>query len=398
MKKHLVLVVGSFYPNPSPTGKCAEAYVDLLKDKFDITVVCLADMDRVPYEYKDKQVYPTAGWYTLLQHRLKKNAPALLQNIAKIPVHLRQGFTQPNNLYSYVKAARMQLENVHKRRPIDVVLSVAAPMAAHVAAYKFRNKHPNVRWITYTVDSYAAQNKGSIKAHQFETNILSQCDCVLLSEEIYEANPNLYESFVEKCKPLPYLMPPTQLRLGDVQYFSKDKVNLVYAGRFYKSIRNPEYLLQLALEMDDNCVLHLYCRSDCESMIDGYVSRSAGKIVRHTPVSVEEIQQIYKQADILVSVGNNTPEFKPSKTFEYIASGKPILNIYYEGLCDTVLERYPLALQLQRDGMMKKDVETLSLFVKGQGNKFLSEREINELFQEHSGSNIKSILGSAMSV
>lgn len=397
MKKHLALIVGSYYPNPSPTGKCADGYVELLRDEYDISVVCLG-AQRESFTYAGKQVYPTAGAYARLQMRLEK-APGFLRNLAKIPVHLHQRFTQPNNLFSYVKAAHKQLQRIHKRRPVDVIFSVGAPMAAHVAAKDFRKDHPQVRWVSYTVDSYASQNKGTCgyqKALEFEASVLGQSDRVLLSEEIYENNPVLYSTFAEKCGVLPYQMPPTPSAVETERYFDPDKVNLVYGGRFYKELRNPEYLLQLAMQMEDNCVLHLYCQSDCDSLIDGYVQRSGGKILRHAPVSVEQIQKIYSQADVLVSVGNNTAEFKPSKTFEYIASGKPILNIYYEGQRDTVLEQYPLCLQLERITPIQSGGKMLCKFINDVQNKQLTGEEIEKIFFRHSSENIKHILRSAM--
>ena len=395
MKKHLVLIVGMFYPNPSPTGKCAEAYVDLLRDQFDISVICLAGTDRVQYNHNHKQVYPAAGWYTLFQHRLEKKAPRLLQNIARIPVYLRHRFTQPNNLYSYVRAAQDQLAAIHRERPVDVIFSVGAPMAAHVAAHAFRKQHPQVRWVTYTVDSYAAQNPGSAKALAFESAVLGASDRVLLSEEIYDNNPKLYAAFAEKCEPLPYLMPEAPTSADGTRYLPEDTCNLVYAGRFYKALRHPDYLLQLAQELPQNCLLHLYCQSDCDSLIDDYVKRSGGKIQRHPPVSVETIQQIYSQADVLVSVGNNTPEFKPSKTFEYIASGKPILNIYYEGLRDQVLDKHPLALQIPRSQPLSDTHHQLEAFLHASGHQTLSHSQIETIYYPHSSENIQTILSSA---
>ena len=392
MKKHLVMIVGLFYPQPSPTGKCAEAYIDLLKDQFDISVICLAGTDRVPYDYNGKQVYPAAGWYTLLQHKLEKKAPGFLQNLAKIPVHLRHRFTQPNLLYGYVSAARKQLEKLHAERPVDVIFSVGAPMAAHAAARDFRKKHPEVRWVTYTVDSYTSQNPGSAKAQSFEAAVLGASDSVLLSEEIYDNNPKLYEAFTEKAAPLPYLMPDALTADENTRYLPEGKCNLVYAGRFYKNLRHPEYLLQLAMEMDEGCVLHLYCQSDCDSLIDDYVKRSGGKIQRHQPVSVETIQKIYGQADVLVSVGNSLAEFKPSKTFEYIASGKPILNIYYKGLRDQVLEQYPAALQLSRGEAIGDAAAALRAFAAQAGAEPLPRTQIENIYYKHSCENIGRIL------
>lgn len=397
MKKHLVLLVGKFYPNPSPTGKCAEAYVGLLKDQFDISVICIADTDQMPYHHNHMLVYPAADGYTLFQHRLaQKKAPKLLQNAAKVPVHLMQKFTQPNNLFGYVKAAQNRLQLLHRERPVDVIFSVGAPMAAHIAARNFRKTHPHIRWVSYTVDSYAAQNKGSSKAFAFEKAVLGAADRVLLSEEIYDNNPALYADFREKTEALPYLMPPTPPKAEDLQVFDSEKTNLVYAGRFYKTIRHPEYLLQLALEMDEGYVLHLYCQSDCDSLINDYVRRSGGKIIRHTPVSMEEIQQIYTQADVLVNVGNNTPEFKPSKTFEYIASGKPIVNIYYEGQFDAVLAKSPLTLQLSRSVAVAESAAALRVFLNENQGKILQREKIDRTYYKHSNKYIKSILLTAL--
>ena len=397
MKQHLVMILGGYYPNPSPTGKCAEAYVDLLKDQLDISVVCIAGTDRKPYTWNGKQVCPAAGWYTLFQHRLEIKAPRFFQNLAKVPVHLRQLFTQPNNLYSYVAAAQKQLERIHAQRPIDIIFSVGAPMAAHVAARNFRKRHPQVGWFTYTVDSYAAQNKGSAKALNFESQVLGASDWVLLSEEIYDNNPKLYEAFPEKCGRLPYQMPPTPQANTSTRYLPENSCNLVYAGRFYKNLRHPEYLLQLAQTLPDNCILHLYCQSDCDSLIDRLVAQSNGKILRHAPVSVDTIQTIYGEADILVSVGNNTPEFKPSKTFEYIASGKPILNIYYEGQQDAVLDPYPLALQLSRSLDIPTAAAQLQTFLGTARGQTLPRTQIDNIYYPHSSKHIADILHSAVS-
>lgn len=400
MKKHLALVVGGYYPNPSPTGKCAEAYVDLLREQYDISVICIAGRSCEPFSYHNKQVYPTADVYTLFQHWLEqKKAPRLIRNAAKVPVHLFQCFVHPNNLYGYIKKARAQLEAVHALRPVDVIFSVGAPMAAHVAARDFRRTHPDIRWVSYTVDSYAAQNKGSCRhagALAFETAVLSACDRVLLSEEIYESSPMLYQNFSQKCEALPYLMPPATTVDITERRFDPGKTNLVYAGRFYKDIRNPEYLLRLMLEMDGDCVLHLFCQSDCDSLIDEYVRRSKGRMVRHAPVSAEEIQKVYAEADILVSVGNNTPEFMPSKTFEYIASGKPIINIFYAGLRDEVLDKSPLTLQLQRNMNLQEACSCMHQFIQTNHGRILSRDEIEKQYYKHGRDNIRYILLTAM--
>lgn len=55
MKKHLAMIVGGYYPTPSPTGKCAEQYVSLIQDDYEIDVVCIARSDDKSYAYNKKK-------------------------------------------------------------------------------------------------------------------------------------------------------------------------------------------------------------------------------------------------------------------------------------------------------------------------------------------------------
>ena len=53
-------------------------------------------------------------------------------------------------------------------------------------------------------------------------------------------------------------------------------------------------------------------------------------------------------ADVLINIGNSVPVHMPSKTLEYINTGKPMVNFYKLADCPTLYytKRYPLALNL----------------------------------------------------
>ena len=58
MKKHLVLLCGVVYPNPSPTGKAALRYVSLLEDEYDISVIGIGKFKKNESHITDgKQAY-----------------------------------------------------------------------------------------------------------------------------------------------------------------------------------------------------------------------------------------------------------------------------------------------------------------------------------------------------
>ncbi len=396
MKKHLIMIVGGYYPSPSATGRCAEDNIQLIQEQYDIDVICLSRTDNLEYEYGGKKVFPVGNRYTHLQHILRSSGTKILYRILKAPVYIMDCFRNPNNLNWYVKAAYKKLEDIHSAKPIDVIFSVGAPMASHCAAMRFKSVHPEVRWVTYSVDSYAAQNKNKKRFIEFEKSVLAKSDYNLLSEEIFNNSKFLYVDYQERVGTLPYLLPTMRHKTSQNHYFDSAKINLAYAGSFYKNIRNPAFLLNTFMQTNDEAVLHLFCSSDCDDLIDQTVVNSQGKIVRREMVGSDEIADVYSEADMLVSVGNSLPEFKPSKTFEYIATGKPILNIYYSGLKDDVLENYPLSSQICNSEEIKSAAEKMNEFILNCAGKKVSEEAIKSKFKKYMPENIRTIMLNAL--
>lgn len=395
MKKHLAMIVGGYYPTPSPTGKCAEQYVSLIQDDYEIDVVCIARSDDKSYVYNKKNVYPAGCSYVYFQKEIE-NKLSFLHTGSKALLRIWNSVHQPNNLYWYVNAAYKKLEAIHSNKPIDVIFSVGAPMAAHCAAMQFKALHPEVRWVTYSVDSYAAQNKNKKRFRNFEKGVLGKSDYNLLSEEIYNNSPFLYDDFEDRVGTLPYLLPAIRHEMSHNHYFDSSKTNFVYAGSFYKEIRNPSFLLEAFMHTREDAVLHLFCSSDCDELINQAVATSHGKIVRHGIVGPDEIADVYAEADVLVSVGNSLPEFKPSKTFEYIATCKPILNIYYNGLRDDVLENYPMSLQICNSAEAILSAKEIDEFISISAGKMVLEDEIKTRFKKYMPDSIQTIMTNAL--
>ena len=394
MKKHLVMIVGKYYPTPSATGRCAEDHILLVQEEYDIDVVCVSSLNCGVYEYAQKKVFPVGNRFYYYQNLLESRKN--LYHIFKMPVYFFDFFRNPNNLHWYVKAAYKKLEEINSEKTIDVIFSVGAPMASHCAAMRYKEIHPEVRWVTYSVDSYAAQNKNKERFREFEKGVLAKSDYNLLSEEIYGNSSFLYENCRERVGTLPYLLPAIRHEMGHKHYFDSTKTNFVYAGSFYREIRNPAFLLEAFMHTREDAILHLFCSSDCEELINQAVATSHGKIVRHGMVGPDEIADVYAEADVLVSVGNNLPEFKPSKTFEYIATCKPILNIYYNGLKDDVLENYPMTLQICNSAETILSAKEIDEFISTYAGKIVLEDEIKNRFRKYMPDSIQAIMTNAL--
>ena len=107
--------------------------------------------------------------------------------------------------------------------------------------------------------------------------------------------------------------------------------------------------------------------------------------------------QVYREADVLVNIGNATAEFLPSKTFEYIATGKPIVSYFYKEQDSCVLGRYPLCCQIPNT-MDYNSVESVEGFVLENSKRILSADEIRTIYKAHSPRYIAQVLRGTLEV
>jgi len=390
-KKYMVILCGGYYPMPSATGVCADLYSSLFDDSYDIDVICGTNKISLDsYEYKGKHVYPIGSKFFLFQKRLQDKKNIFLLNLSKIPLHVLGWIWHPNILHWYVKCGYNKLRALNKIRKIDVIMSFGAPMSSHAVAKKFKEYNPSIKWIAISFDSYGSQNGNNRRHCKYEKHVLDAADHVFVSEEIFDNCDHLVYDRSDKYSPLPYLINTQNGVKKEAKVsFSDDEISIVYAGSFYKDIRNPEYLLKTAMKLKKGVVLHLFCSSDCDKLINDYIDQSDGRIVRHPIVQQDEIISIYEKSDFLINVGNNLAQFKPSKTFEYMSSLKPIINYYYDGFYDKTLAQYPFCLQIKIGDDINFVSDKLNQFILTYSGKVVKKEQLEALLAKHGPDNIK---------
>lgn len=415
--KRIVIVAGVYYPQPSPTGKCVKQYADILKENFDVSIVFIqSDLKRIDAKKIDETTL-----YALFNTRLylenwfidkAKTARFVAFNkifhvltlLTKTLGRIQSLLVWPNNMRWFYKSALKKLYQLNDDKKIDYLITVCSPFPAHMAGRKFKQEFPDTKWITYTVDPFSQNNKkkhiGTLllqrnnRRIKEEIDINNLADFNFVSEEFYNNGNQILDNVYHKTKILPYLIQKQPKAVEHKSYFPEDKINLLYAGKFYRNIRNPEYLFKVFLEMNnDNILLHLYSSSDCEDIIEYYVNKSKGRIIRHKLVTVEEIREIMTSADILVNISNNIKEYKPSKVFEYISIGRPILSFYENGLIDQTLDKYPISLQIEKsDTNLFEDSRKMLIFCENNKNMCVIWDDIEGIYSKNSYRTVRNTL------
>ena len=109
--------------------------------------------------------------------------------------------------------------------------------------------------------------------------------------------------------------------------------------------------------------------------------------------SLPELILIVKKSTFLLNIGNKSTYQLPSKIFEYIATGKPIVHFYQKGIQDNVLINYLAVLQIDQEKLHPKlNSKIVEDFCYRNKNTNVNWQYITRKYQKHSIENIKSLL------
>lgn len=128
---------------------------------------------------------------------------------------------------------------------------------------------------------------------------------------------------------------------------NSEVIKLLFTGWLYSNMRSPEYFLNIVTRLDSRFQV-VFMGRECDKLRERYSINSAAEIVTLSQQPYETALRAMADADILINIGNNVPVHMPSKTLEYINTGKPIVNFYKFDNCPTLYytRQYPLALNL----------------------------------------------------
>lgn len=355
MKKPKVLVLAlEYYSVQSANVFIVGRLCSHLSNYYDITIATL--------KIGNTPVKETNGVSQIIRtpfHSLNKLANSANNNCFDL---LTMFFFKINNIitkevykkdvYYFVK----ELTEMINIKDFDMILSISHPFSSHWCA-SILSERFDVPWLAYSLDPFFSmatlpKNKWT-KRKKLEERVMSVASKVLMIYPTSENYLHLSVEFNEKiiATELPGIVYDKYIDENDRS--NHEDCRCYFIGGLYKDIRNPKAIMQAFSLMEDGISLSFigkwpgndFSLSDfCLPHIQYLGSKKE-----------EEIPDIYHDADILVNIGNLVDNQMPSKIFEYISTGKPILNIYKIPNCPTLkyLSRYPLAFNIFEDDLVK---------------------------------------------
>ena len=394
---NIVVVTCEFYPYMNPTSNCINSYVQELKKENHIDIICPLDsVGFEPFHSDNIDLYYITNYRNTLRAlcntKIREKRCLLFW---KSVLFVLRCYSVILSLFSFptrhswrIKEYEKQLFSLQNQKNIDCIISASGWPCSHLAVMTFKKKHPKTRWITFTLDPYTYNpvlysnilfvRKRREKNFRSEKAIYYNADYNIFTPELYKSAITIFKQPEYKTICFPYVL--TRFK-GDSKQPKKNREDIVamYAGTLNKQIRNPKTMLSLFSQIPD-IKLELYVAGDCNDVLNNFQSDNI--VINGLLTREKYIEKICTGADILINIGNSNSLQSPSKFFELLSTGLPVVTFYYKMDSNfEMTEKYPLGLNISQDG--ESDIDVLSDFCRSIRGKQLPFDEVKELFPDN---------------
>ncbi|MGF7057752.1 hypothetical protein [Brassicibacter mesophilus] len=398
--KKIMIMAGSYYPKPMANGICVhQIALALKKIGYEVHIICFnkkGDKKEEEFEgvfihrvkmrlffkmrfYAEDQI---DTWHGKLIYR----TAMLLNKFKKILYLPLYPMTSPLFIYRYY----IRSKEIHKEQNFDMILSVYNPLEALVAGTMMKKRYKDIKLGLYVLDSLTNGSKREFlpkswtekKGWQWERIFYSMSD-VIFNMRCHEEHhkKSRYDKYREEMKivDIPLFRTLNQGFHKQTKILDYGSFNWIYTGTLRMRNYNPWYAIKIfniIQEKRKKMKFHFFSRGDCEEKLMEYERITEGAIVRHGFVESEISISAIMESDILISVGTSDSSMIPSKIFEYMSTGKPIIHFYKQenDVCLQYYNMYPLAICIKEDDeLLRNNAEKIFAFIddiKGRKVKF----------------------------
>ena len=371
--KNVLFLLDYYLPNASANGICiSKLSEEFVKKGIGVSIICFEDDARkTSYGENNEKLY------TLIRPKPKKH-------LRKLTYYSKWLFSRkhlPAENKSVIKEMLVLAEKVINTDSIDTVICTHLPLETVSVGKALKEKYPHLNIVSYMLDSLSGGFLPRLlpasfcrkKKLRFEKQNLSHFDRVILMEssrehhEKYNKTANWYKNayFLD----VPALCKTTSDK--DFQKEETDETVLCFIGTMCDGVRTPYALLQALSNISDLKIrLIIAGKNYCENL-QSYLNNSNNVTLDiRGEVPYDEAQKILRLADFPVNIGNVNPNLVPSKIFEYMSYGKPIISTYTSNADSSIpyLSKYPAVFLLDEQN---KDTKAISASLKS----FLTEHK-----------------------
>lgn len=255
-------------------------------------------------------------------------------------------------------------------------------------------------WVCYFMDPFCKYYK-NVKSKKYlkqELDVYRNCTRIMVTEEIYNNNKtNEFAPFLSKTFPVKFANFNINNKPLTCFEFDPKKINCVYAGSLINDqIRDPSFFFEVAKELKNtNLVFHMICYHLPEKRLNEYKAAlgDTNNVLWYDSLPFEECKEIIANADLLINISNRVNNQTPSKVFDYIGTGLPIVNFYClkDDTSKKYLANYPYKINIFEDcNNTTVSAELLYEFAVNNKGKRIKSQILEELYDDYQSEKVVS--------
>ena len=395
--KNILILLDYYLPNASPNGICcANVARELIHQGYSVSIVALSgsELDRAQ-TINDIPVYYCGN----RSDRKKRSFDGVLYYAKWLSPYYKFPVTEDK----MITAAYVQkCEELIERDQIDTLICVHLPVETLVAGTIFKARHPELTCIAYMLDSLSGGFLPRLLPQQYcrnrkikwENALFTYFDRVILMESSRAHHERISKPFSWYAKSL-YCDIPALVNRHITFERTQPKLNefqICFVGTIADGIRDPYFFLRLLKYINTVriCLIFVGNNSCNPKHFNMYVDNLSFKTNLQIKclgvLSHKEALKIISESSVMLNIGNTTNSMVPSKIFEYMSYGKPIISTYSidNEACIPYLTKYPCALLLdERDPDLVRQAKALEAFILKTSDINMNFSDIKQLFYQN---------------
>ena len=387
--KKVLFLTNELYPNLNANSEIAYRIARCLRANYDCDITIMgyniAAEDTVPLDpdgINSINIHSLSKYYSL---HLRYHTPiGRITHYIQYPDCFRYFLRRKlRDNYAECKEIIKALQKVLKHERYDCIIAFSYPWSLLEALTRVKTDIP---FIAYKLDPWS--NNSNIEYDQRhitdERNADNAAAAIITTDLIKNDYP--YNAGCDVLQKMHVLKFPNIINYGNAcndMFFKPDQIHCLFAGKLYKSIREPKYTFKLFERLfNKKIVLHVFGYYYNENEPKEQLPEN---VIYHGSVSSDEVTILMQSADILVNIGNSITNMMPSKLLTYFSLGKPVLNIIKNEECPTLpyMEKYPLGLSvLETDEPTLEDVKRVEQFILNNKGRSIPFDTVKELYYD----------------